>query len=286
MKDVMTVEELEQEILSPNVKKKISDLEEALKRLQEERHYVVPAKTTDNVIKFGLISDTHAGSLYERFDALTAFCETLEAEGITTVLHAGDVLDGNKIYKGQEYEQYAHGVRGQLKTLKDKIPKTNIDFYFITGNHDYSFDRQVDMGIGDAIANETGWSFIGRDQGLVELKTKTRSLLVGLYHPDGGTSYALSYKAQKLVEKIPGGQKPNIVGIGHYHKALQMPMYRNVSTFKAGAFQSQTPFMARKPTDSHVGGWIIEVTLGDHLTQRVKAEFISFYEPAELTLSV
>jgi hypothetical protein len=41
--------------------------------------------------------------------------------------------------------------------------------------------------------------------------------------------------------------------------------------------------MARKPTDAHVGGWIVEVVLGarEDLTSRIRAEFIGFYEPKE-----
>ena len=64
------------------------------------------------------------------------------------------------------------------------------------------------------------------------------------------------------------------------HKAEWLPCYRNVQGFQVGCFQSQTPFMTRKPTPAHVGGWIIEVVMGPRqdLVSRVKAEFVSFYE--------
>jgi hypothetical protein len=60
-------------------------------------------------------------------------------------------------------------------------------------------------------------------------------------------------------------------------------MFRNIHIFQSGCFQSQTPFMAAKPTPAHVGGWDIEVILGDrkNLVTRVKAEFIAFYEPED-----
>jgi len=284
-KGELTLEEAQRQSVPKETQKQIEALQTALNRMQEARHYIVPVKTKGNTLRFAVISDTHAGSLYERFDALESFFDILRHEKIIDVYHAGDVLDGNKIYRGQEYEQHAHGVRRQLRTLKEKHPDTTgMNYRFITGNHDYSFDRQVDVGIGEKIAEETGWQYVGRDVGWVEMVTEDgHRLNVGLYHPDGGTAYAISYKSQKLVEQIPGGRKPDLVFIGHYHKADWLPRYRNVNCFQAGCFQSQTLYMARKPTDAHVGGWIIEAALGDreHLTARVKAEFISFYEPEE-----
>ena len=73
-----------------------------------------------------------------------------------------------------------------------------------------------------------------------------------------------------------GGKKPHILGIGHFHKAEYMPRYRNVKAIQAGTFQDQTPFMARKGLAAHVGGWIIEITLGD-LYNKIKTEFVEFF---------
>jgi UDP-2,3-diacylglucosamine pyrophosphatase LpxH len=284
-KDETTVEELTRETLPKETQKEIASLREALNRLQEVRHYIVPVREKGNTIRFAVVSDLHAGSLYERFDALAAFYDTLKQERVKTVLIAGDLLDGHGMYRGQEFEQYAHGYTKQVAALCDRHPfPKNLSVSFITGNHDYSFHKLIGMDVGEAIAEKTKWNYVGRDQGWVDLKTKEgQKLSVGLFHPDGGTAYAISYKSQKLVEKIPGGRKPDIVFIGHYHKSEWLPAYRNVEVFQAGCFQSQTAYMARKPTDAHVGGWIVDVVIGErkHLTGRVKAEFIPFYEPSE-----
>jgi len=283
--DELTVEEAVAENVPKKVREELENLRTALQRLQEERHYILPVKTEKNVLRFAVAGDIHTGSLYERYDALHEFYRILEAEGIHIVLLAGDILDGHGMYRGQEFEIYAHGLRRQIKALKEKYPrKPGIRETFITGNHDYSFDKIADVGIGQRIADEMGWEFAGRDQAWIELKPPAGpSYNVGLYHPDGGTAYAISYKSQKFVESIPGGRKPDMVFIGHYHKTEWMPQYRNVEVFQAGCFQSQTPHMARKPTPAHVGGWIIEVVLGkrSNKTSRVKAEFVSFYEPKE-----
>jgi DNA repair exonuclease SbcCD nuclease subunit len=268
-----------------DAQREIETLRETVERLKDERHYVIHNAGKDNLIRFGVVSDTHFGSLYERADAFIEFYKYLKALGIKKVLHAGDVLDGVHMYKGQEFEQYATGYNQQMTALKKNVPHIpGIETVFITGNHDYSFYKSVGAQPGERIAEITGWKFAGQDQAWIDMVSESgHNLSVMLFHPSGGTAYALSYKAQKLVESLPGGKKPDMIFIGHYHKTEWMPMYRNVSSFQAGCFQGQTPFMATRPTPAHVGGWIIEVALGDrkNLTSSVKAQFIPFYEPEE-----
>ncbi len=75
-------------------------------------------------------------------------------------------------------------------------------------------------------------------------------------HPGGGTAYALSYRPQKLVESLQGGQKPAVILIGHYHK-ISVNLIRNVWAFQVGCSQDQTPFMRKIPTEPHIGGMVI-----------------------------
>jgi hypothetical protein len=82
--------------------------------------------------------------------------------------------------------------------------------------------------------------------------------------------------SQKIVEGLAGGYKPHLLVVGHYHKAELLPRIRNVAALQAGTFQMQTPFMARKGAEAHVGGWIVEFELGE-LCNRVKTEFVSFF---------
>jgi len=127
--------------------------------------------------------------------------------------------------------------------------------------------------ISDAIPE---YEFLGEEQARVEWITPSRKFSMMLIHPGGGSSYAISYRSQKIVEALEGGTKPNILGSGHFHKSEMLPSYRNVCVLQAGTFQKQTPFMARLGLAAHVGGWIVEATVGkDHNT--IKAEFVAFY---------
>jgi UDP-2,3-diacylglucosamine pyrophosphatase LpxH len=267
--------------------KAINELQEALMLMVKRvRPYEVPVKTKDNTIKFGVIGDTHIGSLYQRTDALKKFYQACGEEGVRHVLHVGDVIDGWHVYKGQEFELHPEGRSwpGQRDMFAQSIPYCpDIETIFISGNHDASYKNVIGMVVGDELQRvRPDFKFVGQDVGDVILKAKDgSSLKIRLVHPGGGTAYAISYRLQKFIEAIPGGEKPDLLLLGHYHKAEMLPSYRNVCGIQAGTFQSQTSFMARQASAAHVGGWIVEATMGErkNLTHRFRAEFISFLEP-------
>jgi UDP-2,3-diacylglucosamine pyrophosphatase LpxH len=267
--------------------KAINELQEALMLMVKRvRPYEVPVKTKDNTIKFGVIGDTHIGSLYQRTDALKLFYKACAEEGVRHVLHVGDVIDGWHVYKGQEFELHPEGRSwpGQRDMFAQAIPyNPDIETIFISGNHDASYKNVIGMVVGDELQRiRPDFKFVGQDVGDVILKARDGSQLkIRLVHPGGGTAYAISYRLQKFIEAIPGGDKPDLLCLGHYHKAEILPSYRNVCGIQAGTFQSQSPFMARQASAAHVGGWIVEATMGkkENLTRRFKAEFLAFFEP-------
>jgi hypothetical protein len=264
----------------------ITNLQETLMLMVKRvRPYEVPVRDGDNIIRFGLIADTHIGSLYQRIDALKQFYLHCEREGIEIVLHAGDVIDGMRVYKGQEFELLPNGRSWpeQRDMFADVAPRTkNIITYFITGNHDHSFKKLIGLLAGDEFQRvRPDWKHLGQDTAAITFKTKSgQSFMIQLLHPNGGVAYALSYRLQKIIESLSGGQKPNMMVVGHYHKSLYVPGYRNVEGFYPGTFQSQTPLMVQQSSIAQVGGWIISVTLGDKkkLTSRIQSEWIGFFE--------
>jgi hypothetical protein len=90
-------------------------------------------------------------------------------------------------------------------------------------------------------------------------------------------SYAISYKLQKYINSISGGQKPNLLFEGHYHKALYM-FYRNIHGFESGTLQEQTVFMRKLQTPAMLGYWIIDVQGKDGNVSKIKPEFIPYFE--------
>ena len=259
---------------------RVRELQKQIRAMAEERHTIAVSKPKgSNSIRFAVIGDTHYGSLYEAKDEMQAFYELLADQEINTVLHVGDILDGHKIYKGQEFELHKLGWDKQAAWFADVAPRVRgIQTYFITGNHDESFKKLTGINVGQEIEHiRDDWHFLGEDSGRIQLETKDgNSVDVMLLHPDGGTAYALSYKPQKITEQIEGGTKPQVLLIGHFHKAEWMPSYRNTCVIQAGCFQYQTPFMVRKGSAAHVGGWIVEVTPQTN-GNIFRAEFVAFY---------
>lgn len=117
--------------------------------------------------------------------------------------------------------------------------------------------------------------YLGQSSAMIEL---TPNCKLELRHPLDGTAYAISYKMQKMIEAMAGGEKPHILACGHYHK-IEYLFYRNIHTFQTGAFQAQTPWMRGKQISAHMGGWIVEVhVLEDGTISRIKQEMIPFYK--------
>jgi len=233
-------------------------------------------KVAGNTVKFGLFGDTHIGSMECFSDGLKAFYDRCADENCKTMLCTGDILDGNRMYRGQEFELRDVGLTAQLERFELEAPDT-IETQFITGNHDASFAAQVGVDVGAALAEKKkAWVCLGEDQATVRFNTDDGVFDVCLLHPSGGTAYALSYRPQKIVEQMEGGTKPNLIAIGHFHKAEFIPSYRNIAVVQTGTFEWQTPYMMRKGLAAHVGGWIVEATVGESWNI-VKAEFLAFY---------
>lgn len=210
----------------------------------------------DKHFKFALLGDTHFGNKSVDKKAIVDFYNRAYKLGVRQFYHCGDLVDGLHVHKGQEYELYALGMEEQSKDIIEDYPsKKDAITYYIQGNHDLWYKQNVGGSIEALISKE-------RDD-LQCLGDSEADILLGsgsklrLLHPGGGSAYALSYKPQKIIEAIEGGNKPNIIGIGHFHKSLQM-FYRNVFAFLVGTFEHQTPFMRSKGLSAHLGGWIIE----------------------------
>ena len=227
-------------------------------------------------IRFAIMGDTQFGSKYAQLTYLHQFYDLCEREGITSVYHTGDLTDGLKMRTGHEYELYEISADDMRDDVVANYPKKDgITTYFITGNHDASIYKHVGYDIGQAIANlRPDMVYLGRDCAVVNL---TPHCTLELRHPWDGTAYALSYKIQKMIEAMESDSKPNILAVGHYHKAEYL-FYRNVHALQTGCFQSQTPFTRGKGISIHIGGWLVTITVDEegHI-QRFAPEFIPFY---------
>ncbi len=109
---------------------------EALLKRKHKKPKVLHRYFSNKEIKFAVIADTHLCSNYEKLDELHTFYAICKKIGIDTVIHAGDLIDGNgKMYRGHLNEIHTYGAMRQVDYAVKNYPKVKgITTYFITGN--------------------------------------------------------------------------------------------------------------------------------------------------------
>ena len=234
-------------------------------------------KMNGNRYRFAVISCTQLGSKYQQLTHLHTFYSICKARGINTVLNCGDIVDGGKVYRGQEYELFAHGADEQSQYVIDNYPKVKgINTKMILGNHDESFYKIAGVNVvKDICEKRSDLQYLGDYLAYLDIG----GVRVALMHGAGGASYARSYKLQKIVEQLSPEAKPKMLFLGHYHIQCHIPAYRNVESYMIGCFQAQTPFLTRLGLFPNIGGMIVEMVAEEGNIKSVKTEWIPFYVP-------
>jgi hypothetical protein len=215
----------------------------------------------DNTYCFGAFGDLHAGSKYARWDVREDLVRRTEEAGAQVIFDTGNWIDGEKSFN--RYDLDVAGLDAQCKQLAAKHPKTQVPIFAVTGaDHEgwYVKSEGIDVGrYNESIMRDAGhdWTNLGYMQADVVLRNANtgKTAILRVMHPGGGTGYALSYRPQKIIEAMEGGEKPAVLLLGHYHK-LDFGLVRNVWYVQTGCQQDQTPFMAQKALEAHVGGFI------------------------------
>ena len=233
--------------------------------------------------RFGVVSDTHLNSKYERLDVLNALYDMFEREGIKTVLHAGNIIDG--FCRLNQFDVWNSGVDEQIGYLIKNYPiRKDFVTHFITANdHEGWYIKQNHVNIGKNIENTAigngrkDLHYLGHIEADVEIKIGERPTIIRVFHPGRGSAYAKSYKPQKIIESFAGGEKPDFLVIGHYHKS-GWDIIRNVPYVGAGCTTDQSPYLRTNPTQVDVGGYIVELRIDEAgNVRRVIPEWFIFY---------
>lgn len=165
-------------------------------------------------VKIGVVSDTHLCSKHQQLTYLKAIYKRFADEGIKIVLHAGDLLEGIRMYRGWELEVLFHGADDQVAYAVANYPKEEgITTYLISGNHDLSFMTNSGVNVVKRVCDQRDdMVYLGEYGAYLDLPLGLRAYL---HHGAGGVPYARSYKLQKAVENFPPGNKPKLYISGH-----------------------------------------------------------------------
>jgi hypothetical protein len=221
----------------------------------------------NNEFLIGATGDWHVASKYHRDDVLSQLYEQFDEAGVRHVFHTGNWVDGEARFN--KFEITAHGIDGQCRALAQALPyHEGIETFAVWGDDHEGWWAQregVDVGrYAEQIMRDEGrddWHDLGFMEAHVTLKNANtgKSSVMSVVHPGGGSSYAVSYAIQKIVESLDGGEKPAVGLYGHYHK-MMFANIRNVWTVQTGCICDQTGFMRKKKLEAHVGGAIVKLT--------------------------
>jgi predicted phosphodiesterase len=225
-------------------------------------------------LKFGVISDTHYGSMFFDEKIHDESVKVFKEENVDFIVHAGDISEGMSHRPGHVYELAHIGYEAQRKFAGEMLKAYDKDVYCIDGNHDRWFHKSIGAEIGEELAEQIDKiHFLGHDEGSLLLGSHAK---LTLWHGEDGSSYALSYRLQKKVESFQGGDKPNILIAGHDHKSGYFPL-RNIHCLAAGSIQKQTAYMRAKRLDAHVGFWVCDAWLGKKGISKFQQCFYAVY---------
>jgi predicted phosphodiesterase len=226
------------------------------------------------VLTIGLMTDTHIGSKYTDENLLHKALDTFDAEEVDFICHCGDVFEGMSNRAGHVYECTHLGYDAQLERgieLFEQWDTTPI--YMIDGNHDRWFIKNSGAKIVKCLAAELdNIEFLGHDKGDININNVT----IRLWHGEDAGSYAVSYRLQKLIEAITGGNKPNVLFAGHTHKSTYL-YERHTHMVSAGAIQSQSSWMESKRMASHTGFWVVKMAINDSGVAWFESRFYPAY---------
>lgn len=225
--------------------------------------------------RIAVISDTHIGSVYSPEDWHKTVSEYVNTHDIECVLHCGDLVDGLKIGRAgtQVYELKDVGFDAQKESSIELMSLYNVPIYIISGNHDAYFQEfhgaNLVKAVSDAVPNMT---YIGHNSADIDID----GAIIRLFHGTDGSSYALSYRLQKIVEGINGGHKPNILLAGHVHKFCYV-FCRNIHAIDVPCMQKQTKFMEGKKLEAHTGFLVLDFDVIDRGVCNLSVQFFPFY---------
>jgi predicted phosphodiesterase len=226
-------------------------------------------------ITIGGMTDTHLGSVYTNPDMIFRAFDVFAAHGVDFLVHCGDVHEGMSNRPGHVYECSHIGYSAQLDHSREVFGQwKDTDVYMIDGNHDRWFIKSNGaLIVKELCDSHDNLHFLGHDEGDINIQGKT----IKLWHGEDGSSYAYSYRIQKIIESFTGGEKPNVFLCGHTHKAL--PMYdRHVHCCSLGAIQRQSKWMRGKRHASHTGFFVIRMGLNDTGVSWFEPRFFPFYQ--------
>lgn len=235
-----------------------------------------------DIVTFAHITDTHLGSVYSSPIDMNAMFKECKEQKVQFIAHSGDVTEGLSHRPGHIYECSHYGADQQQSHAIDIFNLTDIPIYMIDGNHDRWYIKAAGVKIVKNICEKLDHcTFLGHDQGTITVN----GINIELFHGEDFSSYATSYRVQKVIEAMPGGEKPHVLLVGHTHKQGYF-FERNVHAVTGGALSYQSKWMRSKRLACHTGFWIIKMCIKNKEIKWFEPRWYPFYKQLDKPVKV
>ena len=221
------------------------------------------------------LSDTHLCNEAQQLNLINQVYKEAYDRNISTILHFGDITDGD--YQNRpdhRYELFRQGASRQIEYLVNYYPYVDgITTYFITGNHDDTHNKNGGLEIGPIIEEKRpDMKFIGKERAIFRPEDSSKTS-EEIFHSGGGCASSLSYRPQKYIDKMEPGEKPNTLGIGHFHQSYFMS-YRNVIALLVPCLTAKSPFAIRQGLENTMGAYFVDM----YVNNKGEIEMFEFEE--------
>jgi len=244
---------------------------------------IIPTRTKTismqgNHVRFAFITDTHMGGTCFHQDVWEAIVKEINTSNVDMIFHTGDVVDGTNSSRMDCIYDLTHiGYSAQKEYAIENLSMLEAPIYAVSGNHDRWYIKSAGARIVDDIANNVpNMTFLGDDMADFIIENGERPIRIRLWHGEDGSSYATSYRVQKLVESFSGGDKPSILLCGHTHKQIAM-VERNIECISGGAVCFQSNWMRSKKMANHTGFYIVDFTFNERGIVKFSPTWYPFY---------
>lgn len=235
-----------------------------------------------SVIRLGVLSDTHYGSPMCQEDLIERFYEIAYDAGVRVFMHAGDLFDGEGVYKGHDFEVISKGFDKNLTHVANIYPQfPDAVTYAIVGNHDHSYISK--SGANPLFHLNT----LRKDiiySGIYQANFRINNeFLVNLHHGASGCSRVAPEAylrrvigdKQEFLQRL-GMMKYDLCVLGHYHidATVETPFCRK--GIFGGGWQGTTAFTRRLNLPTYLGGYIVNMYKLPNAEHYITIEKIAF----------
>lgn len=281
VKEVFKEKRLFQKLRESFTPEELEKLAKSKKNTVQETH-TVKRNFKGDIITFAHFTDTHIGSKYFSVFDWQAALKECEAQDVQFICHTGDLTEGLSHRAGHVYECTHYGADAQQEYAIKLLKMTDIPMYIIDGNHDRWFIKAAGVKIVKNICESVNHcTFLGHDTGRVIIN----GITIDLFHGEDGSSYAFSYRIQKVIESMQGGEKPHVLLVGHTHKQAYF-FIRNIHAISGGALSYQSAWMKSKRMACHSGFWIIKMCVKDKEIKWLEPRWYPFYKRLDSPVNI